>query len=225
MARDRLREMFDAEANRAKSDLIEKMYSKIRFYEKDGKKYPSVTSILGWDTDWKITEDELRQYASRGTVVHKLVEIFLKEGKWIDPQEIDELKEDVSILLGGSLGLSWSDCSYKEFFAKHLKDLKIISLEKEVINNEHLYAGRYDILAEFEGKKTLIDLKCGKTSDFRQLAAYSACEEGVEQLAIFPVGPTDNKTGYMKPKICDTIKAEFGEFVKARIKFRNRFGV
>jgi hypothetical protein len=50
--------------NKAKCSLIEKLYSTIRFRERNGKKYPSVTSILSWDTDWKISDDELRQYAS-----------------------------------------------------------------------------------------------------------------------------------------------------------------
>lgn len=224
-AQTRLRQMFEQEANRAKADLIEKQYSTMRFYEKDGKKYPSVTSILGWDTDWSITEDELRQYASRGTIVHKLIEIFLKTKKWADPKDLPELREDVAIVLGGSKKLHWNECSHIAFFDKYISELKVIQQETTVVNDEHLYAGRFDLLAMFEGKKTLIDFKCGKTSDFRQLSAYSACVEGVEQLAIFPVGPSDTKQGYSKPKVCDTITSEFNEFLRARAKFRNRFGI
>ena len=61
-ANDYIKKMLESFSNNAKADLIEKQYANIRLYEKDGKKYPSVTSILGWDTDWKITEDELQQY-------------------------------------------------------------------------------------------------------------------------------------------------------------------
>ena len=41
-----LHDRFELEVNRAKTDLIERDYANIRFREKDGKKYPSVTSIL-----------------------------------------------------------------------------------------------------------------------------------------------------------------------------------
>ncbi len=72
--------------------------------------------------------------------------------------------------------------------------------------------------------RSVIDIKCG-TFDWRQLAAYARCLDGVEQLVILPVGPTDNKCGYQKPKPNKSIQKEFEEFLKARAKFKNRFGV
>ena len=220
-----LKSLFELDANRAKADLIEKQYAVVKFYEKDGKKYPSVTSVLSWDRDWRITEDELRQYASRGTVIHKIIEIYLREKKWVDPEECPELAEEVSIVLGGSLGLSWKDCSYRAFFEKFADDIEVEKLEGEVINDELMYGGRYDILGKFKGKRSIMDWKTGTSSDFRQLAAYAACEKDIEQLVILPVGPTDNKQGYMNPKVCTTVHAEFKAFAKARAKFRLRFGI
>ena len=211
--------------NNAKSLLIEKQYSGIRFYDIDGKKYPSVTSILSWNTEWKITQDELQQYASRGTIVHKLVEIFLTGGKWVEPEDVPELADDVTIVLSGSKGLHWNDCSYKAFFEKYGKDLKVLQMEQQCYNAEHGYAGRMDIYGEFQGKRSVIDIKTGATSDFRQLGAYSACTDGAEQLVIFPVGKTENKSGVMQPKITDNVQGEFEAFLVARKKFRERFGV
>ena len=134
--RTKLRWHFEQEGNNAKADLIQKQYAGIRLYEKDGKKYPSVTSILGWNVDWKISEDELQQYASRGTIVHKLIESFLNSAKWVEPTEIPELANDVATVTAGSLGLKWKDCSYISAMDQVMGDIKILKLEQELYNDE-----------------------------------------------------------------------------------------
>ena len=216
---------FEQEGNNAKADLIQKQYSGIRFYEKDGKKYPSVTSVLGWNVDWKISEDELQQYGSRGTIVHKLIEGYLATGKWIDPTTAPELANEVATVTAGSLALSWVDCSYKAALEAIEGDLKVINQEQELFNDEHLYAGRSDLVCMYKGKKTIIDFKSGTTTDMRQLAAYAACLDGIEQLVIVPVGPNENKSGIKKPIISTDVVGEFKKFLFARASFRERFGI
>ena len=224
-ANDYIRKMLEGVSNNAKADLIQKQYAGIRLYEKDGKKYPSVTSILGWDTDWKITEDELQQYGSRGTIVHKLAEIYLREGTWANPVDLPELENDVAVLMGGSRNLSWMDCSYIKSIEGIMGDLKVIQQENELYNDEKLYAGRADVLCVYKGKQTILDFKTGTTTDMRQLAAYAACCKGIEQLVIIPVGPTTNKSGFKKPVVCTDIAGEYKKFLYARAKFRERFGI
>jgi hypothetical protein len=219
-----LHAIFENESNRGKADLIDKQYSNIRFYEKDGKKYPSVTSIIGWDKEWKVTEDELRQYASRGTIVGKIVEHYLSKGEWIDPAQVPSLREDVSILMSGSLMFTWEQCSHKLFLEQFAKLIKAEKVQETVFNDENLYAGTYDILGLYDDVRSLMDVKCGGWN-MMQLAAYAVCLEDVEQLVVLPVGPTDNKCGYKRPVFCDTIGKEFEEFLKARAKFKKRFGV
>jgi len=216
---------FEQEGNNAKAELIEKQYSGIRFYEKDGKKYPSVTGILGWNIDWKISADELQQYGARGTIVHKLIEGYLSTGKWIDPTNAPELAQEVATVTAGSLSLSWVDCAYIKALEALEGDLKVLHLEREVFNDEQLYAGRMDVLAMYKGKKSIVDFKTGTTADMRQLAAYAVCEEGVEQMVIVPVGPNDNKSGIKKPIVSTDIQGEFKKFVYARQAFRERFGI
>jgi hypothetical protein len=212
------------EDNRAKTELTEKQYTNIRFREKDGIKYPSVTSILFWNAEWQVSPDHLQQLASRGIVVESLIFEYIKTGEWKDPTTMLWIAEDVAILKSGSSHLSWDDCSHQAFMKEYGDKLKNVSFHGEVFNDEYLYSGEYDIVGEFDGKKSLIDIKCGGY-DFRQLAAYARCLEGIEQLVIFAVGPTDNKCGYKKPIICTTIQSEFEEFLKARAKFRKQFGV
>ena len=220
-----LHQVFEHESNRGKAELIDKQYSNIRFYERDGKQYPSVTSILGWDKDWRVTQDELRQYASRGTIVGEMVEQYLSTGKWIIPEETPSLAEDVAILLGGSLGLHWKQCSHKEFCDKFAKEIVAETTQTEVFNDQALYAGTLDIFGKYAGKVSVMDVKCGGW-DMRQLAAYAiAFDANIEQLVILPAGPTDNKCGYKKPVVCTTIQKEYEEFLKARAKFKRRFGI
>lgn len=219
-----LHEVFEHESNRGKADLIDKQYENIRFYEKDGKKYPSVTSILNWGKEWPVTADELQQYASRGNIVEALINGFLETGKWPDPLEMLSLREDVSILMSGSLGFNWEMCSHKAFMKVYADKIKVEAFQETVFNEENLYAGTYDILGTFGGIRSIMDIKSGGY-DMRQLAAYAICEENVEQLVVLPVGPTINKCGCKKPVVRTTIQSEFREFLKARAKFKQRFGI
>ncbi|GAI53947.1 unnamed protein product, partial [marine sediment metagenome] len=193
-----LHAVFENESNRGKADLIDKQYTNIRFYEKDGKKYPSVTSILNWDKEWRVTDDELRQYASRGNIVEALITNYLQKAEWFEPTEIPSLREDVSILMSGSLMMTWEQCSHKKFMEQYRKKIGISCFQEQLFNEENLYAGTLDILGTYDGIRSIMDIKCGGW-DIRQLAAYAICEKDVKQLVILPVGPTDNKCGYKRP--------------------------
>ena len=225
MLNNKARTMIDQIENQAKTELIARQNSKIRFYERNGKQYPSVTSVLGWDIDWRISEDELMQYGARGTIVHKIIELYLKEKKWYDPIDVPELEDEVNILMSGSKKLTWKSCSYIKAMENIIEDIELIDTEQAVYNDELLYAGRLDCLCKYKGKLTVLDFKTGTTTDMRQLAAYSICIPNIEQLVIVPCGPTVNKSGVKKPVVCDAIQPEFKKFIYARNKFRSRFGV
>lgn len=220
-----IRGQFENEVNRARTDLIEKQYSNIRFREKGGKKYPSVTSITGWDINWRISDDELQQYAARGTIVHRLIEEYIKTGIWAEPEMLKDLKDDLIILATGSLNLDWKVCSHEKFFEVNEKDFEWLEGEKEVFNEEHVYSGRYDRKAIYKGKLSIVDWKTGSNYNHRQTAAYAVCEEKIEQLVICPVGQTNNKSGYKKPDVTEDVKGNFKAFLKKRQGFRARFGI
>jgi len=222
--------MFDMAANRALADDLGKTYAKLHWYHRGGLTFPSVTSVLGWNVDLakqaNMTPDEMYQYASRGHIVEWMINCYLKDGEWLDPRSKPTMAENVSVVDSGSRRLTWDACTHKIFMEKFEGKLKVEAIQKEVYNDEYLYAGTTDILGEYDGKRSIIDIKCRKGGwDFRQLAAYAMCEEGIEQLVVFPVGETDNKCGYKNPVICDTIKREFEGFIKARALFKRRFGI
>lgn len=219
---------------------IEKERDDLRFYEIDGKLYPSVTSILnpfGIDYDPYL----LAQYASRGTIVHHIAEkmiLELKDGKalenieLVDPTEVDELKDDVETVTKGSKGLKWDDCSPKSFWKKYGKDFDLSNAvaEQRVKNPKYEYAGTMDLNCKYKGKRAVLDWKTaknygGKKLDkyFAQSAAYAKCV-GAEIIIIAPLKPS-NKSGYGKPYITDDIESHWQNFIKMRQKFKELYGV
>jgi len=136
-----------------------------------------------------------------------------------------DLQDEVNLLLSGNLKLNWKDCSHKKFFEKYRKDIgKIEAMEEIVFNDDLFYSGTPDLVAPFNGLKSVIDYKTG-AYDFCQLASYAACLKGIKQLVIFPLGKSTNVSGYSKPIIKTDWKKDWEEFVKLRKKFRENFGI
>ena len=240
--KNEVKEQFKLEKNNCKAEVIEEKWENIGFSEKDNLKYVWISSVLGYDVVWRIPDFELVQYGSRGTIGHemahdyvrKYIEFILKTPEkqkeepiiWMNPEEIKSLERHVAILHNGSLKMHWDDLSVKAFMKEYVKKITKPEIEVTVWNKEHLYMGRADMFCDWDRIPSVIDYKCGANAgDFRQLAAEAVCRKGIEQMVICPVGPTDNKIGYMKPKISTDISGEFKLFVKKRHQFRKQFGI
>ncbi len=65
--------------NQAIIERIEREREDLRFFPSltTGKPTPTVTGIIGFDADWFISKEELRQYASQSQIVHKKVENYI----------------------------------------------------------------------------------------------------------------------------------------------------
>jgi hypothetical protein len=207
-------------------ERIKKQRSDFRFYPVGNDFYPSVTSILGWDTEWNVPPQQLTQYASRGTIIHYLANHFLKTGEWLDPTKVPELHKDVIIVTTGDLKLSWDDTSFPNFVAKY--PIKYTELECLVINNTHRYAGRLDIVGEFDGKVSVMDIKTGDVDEvkcFKQMAAYAmAYGKPIDQMVVIPLNK-NTKQGFSAPKISTEINKFFELFLIERRAFKDVFSV
>jgi len=232
---------FQQQAEIASVEKIAKQYQNIRFYDAgQDRKYPSVTSIIGWDADFHVTPDELAQYAARGTIIHKQVELFLKTGEWKQPKEIPEIYPELVILKQGNLALSYEDVDFQAFYKEY--PFKVVELEKTVFNHDLRYAGRMDIKCVIEsvnkGKwekidgvifdvPTILDVKTGsvdKTQAMKQQTAYAKSEPDVQQIGVIPLSK-ENKCGYSKPVIETNLDKYWTLFVRDRENFKKRFGV
>jgi hypothetical protein len=218
---------FLAVEERSVIERIRAQRADMRFYTKDGKQYPSVTSILNWDADMYVAPAQLVQYAARGTILHRQAEIYMLTSQWIEPKDIPELHAEYVIVTKGDLQLKLDDVDFRGFWDKY----KMEPIETELIlfNNEYRYAGRSDLFAIYEGKPTMIDLKTGasidRTKAFKQIAAYAKCMPiQPEQLMVVHLN-NKVKQGFSQPIITDKVEEYFQLFLKDREAFTARFGI
>ena len=199
--KDRIDSRAETEWNRTALEL-----SGLRVREKDGKRFPSVTSILKPEPYTGNPE-----YGTRGTEIHRLCNKFMSEGVWDEPTiKLEKI--------------SFEQIKYREFFAKHEKrlDFKKHKTNIEVYNDKWIYSGEVDLICSVDGLLTLVDLKTGGW-DWPQLVAYEKCGTGkVKQLAVF-----DLKSGEIH--LLEVGGKEYQEhwenFIHKRGQFFARFGV
>jgi hypothetical protein len=148
-----------------------------RFYRRDGKYYPSVSSILNyfpknqffhsWLKDVGHNSDIIASKAAgEGTQVHNAVEAFLngEEITWIDEYGNAKYNLDVWRMI----------LKFADFWNTHKPEL--IATEYHLFSDEHEYAGTADLVVRLFDNIWLLDLKTSNslhTSYDLQLAAYA----------------------------------------------------
>jgi len=139
----------------------------------DGKKFPSVTTVIGWEkreffAQWRRDNpEEARRVLRRGTRVHAIVEGYIRN-------------ENPNRALFESRGTDEA-----ELFTNMQKDIdridNIRAIEVPLWSSIVGMAGRTDCIAEFDGSLSVVDFKTStnpKSEDsisdyFMQGAAYS----------------------------------------------------
>lgn len=234
-------QQFKRQAEVAYSEKIAKTYQNIRFYDGlEGRKYPSVTSIIGWDSDFFMSPEELQQHASRGSIIDKQVELYLLTGAWKQPEEIPEIYPDLVIVKKGNLGLLLDDSNFLGFFKEY--PFKTIICQDSLLNHEHQYGGRRDIKCVIESTNkgkwekiegvlfdvpTILDVKAGsmdKPKFMKQQVAYWHCDPEIKQVGIIHLNK-ENKCGYAQPVIETNKEKYWSLFLSDREKFRKRYAI
>jgi len=231
-------DQFKKQADVCFQERIAKTYQNIRFYEFEGKKVPSVTSIVGMDKEFNIPDDELAQYGARGTLIHRQAEIFLTTGDWKAPQDIEDCSHEYLTVKKGNLGLDFENVDFRAFYKAY--PFKVIECEKATVNAS--YGGRIDIICliesenkgkweKIEGVKydvpTILDIKTSTTLDkiygLTQQSAY-AKSEGIEQMGLIHLNK-DVKQGFSTPVIGNNVERYFNLFLNKRQLFKTRYGI
>jgi len=226
-----LKNFKDAEQS-AIVERITKERKSFRFYKQpSGKQAPSVTSIINFDADFYVDENELTQYASQSSITPAQISKYWETGKWVEPKEIKEVLTDLLIIHKGSLKLQPLEFNFKGFLTKY--PFKIRTWDRTVHNEEHLYSGTMD----YEGLcvesptleiNTICDAKrtVDKIKAFMQMAAYAKCKgmENVTQLMAIPI-KCDNKQGFSKPETTTDIDKYFALFLDKRRDFQKRYRI
>jgi len=148
-----------------------------RFYRRNEKYYPSVSSILNYFPKNKFFHDWLKEVgsnadiivqkaATEGNQVHGAIEAFLngEEISWLD--EWGNAKYSLEI---------WKMIlKFAEFWNTYKPEL--IATEYHLFSDKYEYAGTADIICHFQNKIWLIDIKTSNslhTSHGLQLASYA----------------------------------------------------
>jgi len=120
-----------------------------RYYtNKDGMKFPSVTTVTGWDkreffAEWRRKNPmESKRTLRRGNQLHDTIEKYLNNEEGY---------------------LTETDSDIPRLFYQMIEDLgridNIVGLEKPLWSETLHLAGRVDCIAEFDGKLSIIDFK------------------------------------------------------------------
>ena len=148
-----------------------------RFYKRNNKYYPSVTSVLNYFPKNKFFHEWLKDVghnadiiaskaAAEGTQVHNAVESFLQgeEINWLD--EYGNAKYSLEV---------WKMIlKFAEFWNIHKPEL--ITAEYHLFSDAHEYAGTADLIVRLNNQVWLLDIKTSNslhTSYDLQLAAYA----------------------------------------------------
>ena len=148
-----------------------------RFYKRNNKYYPSVSTILQCYPKGKYFEDWIKnnghnsdiiaqKAAHEGTQVHNTIEKFLNNEKinWID--------QDGNILF--NLDVWKMILKFAEFWNTYKPEL--IATEYHLFSDQYEYAGTADLIVRFNKKIWLMDIKTSNslhTSYNLQLASYA----------------------------------------------------
>jgi genome maintenance exonuclease 1 len=177
----------------------------MRFYEVDGKAYPSVTTVLGaipkpgliaWrkSVGEEAAKWEMNRAARRGSATHTLVEQYLKG-------------ETPSIRDVLPLGMF-------RLLKPYLEQIdNIHALEQIMYSHKLTIAGQVDCIAEYNGKLSVIDFKTANKERvdswnenyYIQCTAYAIMYEElfdtpIEQIVILQAGEDGSAKAFVKNK-------------------------
>ena len=193
-----------------------------RIYEINGKKYPSVTTILSLLNKPALVPWAAKMTAAafKNAVVSNIdtLNLDLLDEIEIESKKIYRKKSEEAMSIGTRVHEiieQWIQSDGKitpdevsDPYAKkgleaflswgEAREIEIVNNEVQVTDNK-LFAGRYDLLAYVDGKLTLVDFKTSTGVWFEywlQLGGYAiASDEPVEQIAVLRI---DKETGELE---------------------------
>ena len=197
----------------------------------DGKRVPSVTTILGvidkpalkfWANQIGLNGIKIVEYvddkAMIGTLAHYIIECFVKNEK----ENFEQFECDQEQIEQARV------CTKKFFeWLDYQAEFSPIASELHLVSESMQYGGTIDLIAKLNGKITLIDFKtCNAIYEepYFQTAAYEklAKEHGynVEQVVILRIG-RDEEEGfeYIEHK---TLETSFATFLAAKTLYENK---
>ena len=210
----------------------------MHIYQKDGKSYYSVTTILHilgsdvlmrWANSMGFKHIDSEKYTEDKAIFGTLVHNHLQ--KIIDPNaDVEDIQPK-----DGMHAFDANKCygGFEILMRDH--EYETIYTEKTLISHSLRYAGTLDWLAKLDGKMTLIDFKTSKQVTFKhflQLSAYMKLleeEEGIiiEQAAICLVNPGKSEFTFFTKELLDIgflVFQKLTDFYLSKVELMNILG-
>lgn len=226
---------FESEAVKAKVIKVQEDLKNFRFYEVDGEKFPSVSSITSYDKEFFVKDEDLDLYCAQGNIIDAEIRNFVKTGVWTESKDLIECTADRFILKTKSTAsgkkLSLFGWNFKGFLEKY-PIAKLVSVEKPIFSRKHRIAGTPDLIGEYNGLKTLVSIKRTKSEvdNYIQEAGYSLCEgmEDIKQFMVVEMKSEEdggNKQGFSKPSVTTDVARYQELFLRKRSEVLKIYGV
>lgn len=131
-----------------------------RFYlTPDGKRYPSVTTVVGFEknkffAEWrKKNPKESQRVTARGTALHSLVERYM-EGKGVDATTTDS-----NGLVDENMSATVLDLfeQMRPYIDRRIDN--VVAQETPLWSDLLELAGRVDLISDYDGKLSIVDFK------------------------------------------------------------------
>lgn len=220
--------------------------STMKFHHKDGKPYPSVTSIIN-----PIGMSHFAaSYGARGTIIHYLFWHYIRTGEWLDWRNCQILEKEIYIMERDKRKVRLEDANYTGFMLEYGKRFQFDrdSLENRFFNEEHFYTGRPDSegiyitplrSSRFEDAEECLSFPKA-IFEYKSIGTYKKKEldEIFMQLAAYAFGinkpnswgvciPLNGKTklGYAEPIVCKDLKPCFEKFMLRRTALKDLYGI
>ncbi len=190
----------------------------VRIREKDGKKYPSVTSILNPD-GIPIDPVKLKNHCDYGNDVDELFKEYFAAGGSRAPRKLKSSYDGLADSFDPLKMISLIDQSGIE--------IKQIKSSVEIFSEDHLYSGEIDCLVPYEKSFMVLDIKTGSYK-WEQLVAYAkAINEGRydETCGVKYLGILDCKGKKFIIKELSEMVKEWERFLILRGAFKSRFSL
>lgn len=204
---------------------------KAQFKTINGKNYWRVTSVLGLvnPPSYVVTDDELEQYAARGSLIHLEAQLLLGHGI-----SLNEKREYEAILAKGSLKLTPIDPSVVKSFIAQFPEFKWdeARTEETMWDDAMGICGTPDLIMPkgMNRQMMICDWKTASSYGkdkrelyFKQMAAYSLMlpeKEQIKGFYIFPLNPK-NARGWGEPIFTNEVVRYQNEFLADLLKFQS----
>jgi len=195
---------------------------------KCGLPHYRVTHIISIDQQFYVSDEDLNEYAVRGTIMHEAFDHWMDTTRWVLPGNHNPLMQK---LIKGRLNLqeTLKKFNWLGFWEKYGEDMLFESGFRGW-NCTLQITGELDAIGTYKGERAIFDLKSRGwfEKDWKQKAGYTLLNDervkDVKWLVTLPLN-SKNKSGYAAPKATQDIEKYRKMFLEDFIAYKEHWRI